>query len=104
MISLPNYSLVKPDKVLGTPAKPATHLFFRRVEPLLKRHLEKAERENGFIYHQKVPDDCPSLEEKATFGLAQPEPFSLPSPSPVRRETFSKICNFHSLFLCSGLV
>ncbi|VDD95901.1 unnamed protein product [Enterobius vermicularis] len=66
----------------GTPAKPATHLFFRRVEPLLKRHLEKAERENGFIYHQKVPDDCPSLEEKATFGLAQPEPFSLPSPSP----------------------
>uniref|UniRef100_A0A0N5AKY0 BRO1 domain-containing protein n=1 Tax=Syphacia muris TaxID=451379 RepID=A0A0N5AKY0_9BILA len=65
----------------GIAAKPATHLFFRRVEPLLKRHLEKAERENGFIYHQKVPTDCPSLDRKAAFGLAQPETFSLPSPS-----------------------
>uniref|UniRef100_A0A1I7XME8 BRO1 domain-containing protein n=1 Tax=Heterorhabditis bacteriophora TaxID=37862 RepID=A0A1I7XME8_HETBA len=37
----------------GTRIKPEGHLFFRKIEPLLNRHLEKAERENGFIYHQK---------------------------------------------------
>ena len=36
----------------GTRIKPESHPFFRRVEPLLNRHLEKANRENGFIYHQ----------------------------------------------------
>lgn len=40
--------------ISGARIKPETHLFFRRIEPLLDRHLEKAERENGFIYHQKV--------------------------------------------------
>ena len=30
-----------------------------------------AERENGFIYHQKIPDVLPELGEmKATHGLA----------------------------------
>ncbi|VDM78389.1 unnamed protein product, partial [Strongylus vulgaris] len=38
----------------GTRIKPEEHLFFRKIKPLLLRHLEKAERENGFIYHQAV--------------------------------------------------
>ncbi|KAK0413817.1 hypothetical protein QR680_007007 [Steinernema hermaphroditum] len=62
----------------GFLAQPDKHLFFRRVEPLLNRHLEKAKRENGFIYHQKVPEVCPELDSKANFGLAKPEPFALP--------------------------
>lgn len=45
--------------------------------------MEKAERENGFIYHQRVPDVCPELERKPTFGLVEAEPFILPSMSPV---------------------
>uniref|UniRef100_A0A914ZKY9 BRO1 domain-containing protein n=1 Tax=Parascaris univalens TaxID=6257 RepID=A0A914ZKY9_PARUN len=64
----------------GKQAHPEKHLFFRKIEPLLKRHLEKAERENSLIYHQKVVEDCPCLEEKATYGLAKAEPFTLPSP------------------------
>ena len=59
-------------------------MFFRKVEPLLRRHLEKAERENSFIYHQSVPDECPSLEKsvgakETSFGLVKPESFELPS-------------------------
>ena len=41
-------------KGAGTTAKPEKHLFFRRLAPMLTRTLEKCERENGFIYHQKV--------------------------------------------------
>ena len=41
-------------KGAGTNAKPEKHLFFRRLAPMLTRTLEKCERENGFIYHQKV--------------------------------------------------
>jgi hypothetical protein len=67
----------------GFTARPDSHLFFRRIEPLLQRHLDKAERENGFIYHQRVPDECPALPEKATFGLAKAEPFVLPPAASV---------------------
>ncbi|VDN90544.1 unnamed protein product [Brugia pahangi] len=67
----------------GITVKPDSHLFFRRIRPLLERHMEKAERENGFIYHQKVPDICPELERKPTFGLVQAEPFTIPSISPL---------------------
>ena len=38
----------------GTQAKPERHAFFRRLLPILDRTLEKCERENGFIYHDKV--------------------------------------------------
>jgi hypothetical protein len=38
----------------GTQAKPERHAFFTRLLPILNRTLEKCERENGFIYHQKV--------------------------------------------------
>ncbi|OZC12187.1 BRO1 domain-containing protein BROX-like family protein [Onchocerca flexuosa] len=67
----------------GTIVKPESHLFFRRIRPLLERHMEKAERENGFIYHQKVPDICPELGGKPTFGLVEAEPFTLPSMNPL---------------------
>ncbi|TKR88436.1 hypothetical protein L596_012683 [Steinernema carpocapsae] len=63
----------------GFLARPEQHLFFQRVIPLLNRHLEKAKRENGFIYHQKVPEVCPELDTNAQFGLAKPEPFNLPN-------------------------
>ena len=37
-----------------------------------------AERENGFIYHQKIPDVLPELGEmKATHGLAAPDPYHI---------------------------
>ncbi|CAD6199975.1 unnamed protein product [Caenorhabditis auriculariae] len=67
----------------GTRIKPEQHLFFRRIEPLLKRHLEKAERENGFIYHQKVPEECQQLETEVSYGLAKAESFSYPPPAEV---------------------
>ena len=59
-------------------------MFFRKVEPLLRRHLEKAERENSFIYHQTVPIECPllevatqSTENKTIYGVAKPEKFEM---------------------------
>lgn len=36
-------------KGLGTFARPANHLFFRKLGPVLKRTLEKCERENGMM-------------------------------------------------------
>ncbi|KAM3717776.1 BRO1 domain-containing protein BROX [Dirofilaria immitis] len=67
----------------GTTAKPESHLFFRRIRPLLERHMDKAVRENGFIYHQKVPDICPEPERKPTFGLVEAEPFVMPNMNPL---------------------
>jgi hypothetical protein len=34
-------------------------------------------------YHQKVPDDPPELELKATYGLVSPNEVPMPSPSPL---------------------
>ncbi|XGW04106.1 hypothetical protein V3C99_015337 [Haemonchus contortus] len=65
----------------GTRIKPQEHLFFRNIKPLLARHLEKAERENGFIYHQQVPDDCPLLDSNPNYGVAKAEPFLYPAPA-----------------------
>ncbi|KAE9553119.1 hypothetical protein FO519_003672 [Halicephalobus sp. NKZ332] len=65
----------------GFIAKPENHIFFRRVKPLLERHMDKAERENGFIYHELVPEACPELVENASFGLAKPETFVYPKKS-----------------------
>ncbi|OWF50492.1 BRO1 domain-containing protein BROX-like [Mizuhopecten yessoensis] len=70
-------------KGLGTFARPANHLFFRKAEPVLKRILEKCDRENGLIYHQKVPFDEPVLELKATYGLVAPEVFAFPTINPL---------------------
>merc|ERR1712004_449699 len=64
----------------GTTAKPHEHLFFRKLGPVVKRTHEKCVRENGFIYHHKVPAEAPALELKATFGLVAPEEFKVPEP------------------------
>jgi hypothetical protein len=34
-------------------------------------------------YHQKIPDDPPELELKATYGLVSPNEVPVPSPSPL---------------------
>ncbi|XP_048259074.1 BRO1 domain-containing protein BROX-like [Haliotis rufescens] len=67
----------------GTTARPADHVFFRRLGPVVKRTLEKCERENGLIYHQKVTYDPPQLELKATYGLVSPEDYQPPSMNPL---------------------
>lgn len=50
---------------------------------LLNRHLKKAEQENSFICHQMVPNECPLLDEKASFRLEKPELFICPNKSEV---------------------
>lgn len=74
-------------KVKGAPgaqAKPEQHPFFKRLAPIVRRTLERCERENGFIYHQKVPYDPPELSiQDKTFGLVSPEQFQLPDRSPL---------------------
>jgi len=68
----------------GTQAKPERHTFFKRLLPILNRTLEKCERENGFIYHQKVPFDPVELEiNEKTHGLVSPDMFEIPSVSPL---------------------
>merc|ERR1719507_2135786 len=71
-------------KGAGTTAKPVRHTFFRRLAPMLDRTLEKCERENGFIYHQKVPYDPVELPLNAqTHGLVAPENYEIPAVSPL---------------------
>ncbi|KAI6188322.1 BRO1 domain-containing protein [Aphelenchoides besseyi] len=77
----------------GFIAKPECHLFFRRIGPILNRHMEKAQRENSFIYHEKVPDECPALEGETEYGLAKPIDFNYPTKSdlwdlPTYQEAF----------------
>jgi len=68
----------------GTQCRPEQHKFFIRLKPIVERTLEKCERENGFIYHQKVPYDPPELKvNEKIHGLVAPEPFSLPPLSPL---------------------
>lgn len=68
-------------KGAGVSVRPEQHPFFRRLRPVVKRILEKVERENGFIYHQSVPVEVPELEMKATFGLASPVEYQAPTKS-----------------------
>ncbi|XP_071835204.1 BRO1 domain-containing protein BROX-like [Apostichopus japonicus] len=68
-------------KGTGVAAKPEHHPFYRRLGTTVKRILDKCERENGFIYHQKIPDNLPELESHASFGLATPIEFELPAKS-----------------------
>lgn len=67
----------------GTTARPEEHLFFRKLGQVVSRVLDKTERENGFIYHQKVPEKVPELEKKASYGLATAEEFTFPQGSPL---------------------
>jgi len=51
---------------------------------MLDRTLEKCERENGFIYHQKVPYDPVELPlNEATHGLVAPESYEIPPVAPL---------------------
>jgi len=71
-------------KGVGTQAKPDQHKFFRRLAPIVTRTLEKCERENGLIYHQKVAYDPPDLSiNDKTFGLVSPEAYELPKTAPL---------------------
>nr|KAG5714476.1 hypothetical protein BaRGS_006922 [Batillaria attramentaria] len=70
-------------KGTGTTARPQNHLFFRKLGPVVKRTLEKCDRENGLIYHQKVAYDPPHLELRATYGLVSPEEYQNPSLNPL---------------------
>ncbi|KAH0622679.1 hypothetical protein JD844_025186 [Phrynosoma platyrhinos] len=63
----------------GTTAKPSGHLFFRKLGTLVKNTLEKCQRENGFIYFQKIPPEAPQLELKANYGLVEPISFEFPA-------------------------
>lgn len=65
----------------GHTVRPDEAIFFINYGKALKTSLEKAERENGFIFHQKIPDTLPELDLKATHGLAAPEPYSIPEKS-----------------------
>lgn len=68
----------------GTMARPEKHNFFRRLGPIVDRTLEKCERENGFIYHQKVPYDPTELPVNSqAIGLVAPEPWEIPVVSPL---------------------
>merc|ERR1711936_742989 len=71
-------------KGAGTTARPEKHTFFKRLSPMLNRTLEKCERENGFIYHQKVPYDPVELPlNAATHGLVAPSDYEIPAVSPL---------------------
>ncbi|XP_055492182.1 BRO1 domain-containing protein BROX [Leucoraja erinacea] len=63
----------------GTTAKPSEHLFFTKLGAYIRNTLEKCQRENGFIYFQKVPPEAPELELKASYGLVEPQVFELPA-------------------------
>ncbi|XP_019751827.1 BRO1 domain-containing protein BROX [Hippocampus comes] len=65
----------------GTTAKPSEQLFFLKLGGFIKNTLDKCQREGRFIYFHKVPAEPPQLELKANYGLVEPVPFELPSPS-----------------------
>lgn len=67
----------------GTRAVPERHPFFINLGEVIKRVAEKCTRENGMIYHQKLPDECPVLETKAIHGLAEPDEYKYPEASPL---------------------
>uniref|UniRef100_A0A0N5CH64 BRO1 domain-containing protein n=1 Tax=Strongyloides papillosus TaxID=174720 RepID=A0A0N5CH64_STREA len=75
---------------VGVAAKIKNHLFFRKMIPILQRHLEKAERENTMIYNQAIPSAAPPLVTKTEFGLAKPEPFTMPYDSELWSENIYK--------------
>ncbi|XP_038075599.1 BRO1 domain-containing protein BROX-like isoform X2 [Patiria miniata] len=66
----------------GVVAKPQQHPFFLRLGPIVHRILEKTERENGMIYHEKVPEELPEIDSKMKFGLANPVEYEVPVRTP----------------------
>ena len=56
-------------KGAGTQAVPERHAFFKNLGAIIARNAEKCERENGMIYHQKLPIETPILPDtKAIHG------------------------------------
>ena len=55
-------------KGAGTQAVPERHAFFKNLGAIISRNAEKCERENGMIYHQKLPIETPILDPKAIHG------------------------------------
>ena len=64
----------------GTQAIPERHQFFKNLGVVISRITEKCDRENGMIYHQKLPAENPVIETKAIHGLAEPDEYSFPMP------------------------
>jgi hypothetical protein len=67
----------------GFIAKPEIHPFFQRISPILKRHMERAERENSLIYHDTVPSECPELISEAEYGKTSAIEFVYPEKAEV---------------------
>jgi len=63
----------------GTQAVPERHQFYKNLGTIITRAAEKCERENGMIYHQKLPAEAPLLDSsKVVFGLAEPDVYTYP--------------------------
>lgn len=77
---------------VGT-VKPSKHPFFEKLGPIIELRLQKSQRENGFIYFHKIPEELPELELKATFGLAAPIPFEVPAVHEIFTEEAYKEFN-----------
>lgn len=74
-------------KGAGSTVRPHEHNFFKRLLKQVHFTLEKLKRENGFIFHQKVPEVLPEMNLKATYGLVQPESYTMPAMSPLWTKT-----------------
>ncbi|KAI0216559.1 BRO1 domain-containing protein BROX [Lamellibrachia satsuma] len=72
----------------GTTAKPHEHLFFRKLGPIIKRTLEKCVRENGFIYHQKVPpcEEYSQPERSSEWTVETYNAFNITTKPPTADE------------------
>lgn len=66
-------------KGAGSTVRPHEHPFYQRLVKRVKLTLDKVQRENSFIYFQKVPEVVPELDLKAQYGIVQPEPYCIPS-------------------------
>ncbi|KAG8223759.1 hypothetical protein J437_LFUL018834 [Ladona fulva] len=68
--------------------KPESHLFFRRLSFIINLSLDKCERENSLIYHQRIPNEVPVLDSQCNFGIVSPEQLSYPEQSSLWTPSF----------------
>nr|XP_039258736.1 BRO1 domain-containing protein BROX-like [Styela clava] len=69
-------------KGAGSTVRPHEHNFYQRLQRQIRFTLDKLKRENSFIYFQKVPEVVPDMDLKATYGLVEPEVYSVPDLNP----------------------